>query len=120
MLFFIQAQAFTGDADGPNNMDLFVHGKTVSEAIVAWKKHFEDWDMPDDKVRCYHLRTAVRGPNGVLPWEQMQCTEVECEGGDGPVVCPGCEAVEGTSEWGTVGDGFDGYCPSCADKRDPG
>lgn len=33
-------------------------------------------------------------------------------------VCPDCGAVEGSPEWGTVGDGFDGYCPSCADKRD--
>lgn len=32
--------------------------------------------------------------------------------------CPRCGAVEGTHEWGTVGDGFDGYCPSCADKRE--
>jgi hypothetical protein len=32
--------------------------------------------------------------------------------------CPDCGAVEGTPEWGTVGDGFDGYCPSCADKRE--
>ena len=32
--------------------------------------------------------------------------------------CPGCGAVEGTDDWGTVGDGFDGYCPSCADERD--
>jgi hypothetical protein len=33
-------------------------------------------------------------------------------------VCPECAAVEGEPEWGTVGDGFDGYCPSCADKRE--
>lgn len=32
--------------------------------------------------------------------------------------CPGCDAVEGTEKWGTVGDGFDGYCPSCADERE--
>lgn len=32
--------------------------------------------------------------------------------------CAECGAVEGTPEWGTVGDGFDGYCPSCADKRE--
>ena len=37
---------------------------------------------------------------------------------DDVTVCPGCGAVEGTAEWGTVGDGFDGYCPSCADQRD--
>lgn len=35
-----------------------------------------------------------------------------------PEVCPGCEAIEGEPEWGTVGDGFDGYCASCADKRE--
>jgi hypothetical protein len=30
-------------------------------------------------------------------------------------VCPRCGAVEGTPEWGTVGDGYDGYCPTCSD-----
>jgi hypothetical protein len=38
--------------------------------------------------------------------------------GDPVEVCPECGAIEGTPEWGTVGDGFDGYCPDCADKRD--
>lgn len=33
------------------------------------------------------------------------------------VECPDCQAIEGTPAWGTVGDGFDGYCPSCADAR---
>lgn len=33
-------------------------------------------------------------------------------------VCLDCGAVEGSPEWGTVGDGFDGYCGSCADKRE--
>lgn len=32
--------------------------------------------------------------------------------------CSGCGAIEGTPEWGTVGDGHDGYCPACADKRE--
>lgn len=30
--------------------------------------------------------------------------------------CRRCGAVPGTSEYGTVGDGFDGLCPSCADQ----
>ncbi len=38
--------------------------------------------------------------------------------GDQSEVCPSCGAVEGELEWGTVGDGFDGYCASCADKRE--
>lgn len=38
--------------------------------------------------------------------------------GEEAVVCPDCQAIEGTEEWGTVGDGYDGYCPSCADKRE--
>jgi len=38
--------------------------------------------------------------------------------GDPACACPGCGAIEGEPEWGTVGDGFDGYCPSCADKRE--
>lgn len=38
--------------------------------------------------------------------------------GDDPCQCPDCGAIEGEPEWGTVGDGFDGYCGSCADKRE--
>ena len=38
--------------------------------------------------------------------------------GEETEVCPGCGAIEGLPEWGTVGDGFDGYCPSCADRRE--
>lgn len=37
--------------------------------------------------------------------------------GEPATVCPSCSAIEGEPEWGTVGDGFDGYCPSCADRR---
>jgi hypothetical protein len=31
--------------------------------------------------------------------------------------CRACGAVEGTPEWGTVGDGYDGLCATCADKE---
>ncbi len=33
-------------------------------------------------------------------------------------VCSKCNAIEGSPEWGTVGDGFDGMCPCCADKEE--
>jgi hypothetical protein len=33
--------------------------------------------------------------------------------------CRECGAVPGTPEYGTVGDGFDGLSPSCADKAEP-
>ena len=45
-------------------------------------------------------------------------TERLCESCLEQVTCPECSAVEGTEKWGTVGDGYDGYCPSCADKRE--
>jgi hypothetical protein len=45
----------------------------------------------------------------VLTWSWVDLTDVRCLG---------CGAIEGTEEYGTVGDGFDGYCPSCADKRE--
>jgi hypothetical protein len=32
--------------------------------------------------------------------------------------CRKCGAYPGTSEYGTLGDGFDGLCPSCADKAE--
>lgn len=33
--------------------------------------------------------------------------------------CRECGAIPGTDAYGTVGDGFDGLCPSCADKAEP-
>lgn len=36
----------------------------------------------------------------------------------GDTACSECGAVEGTAEYGTVGDGFDGLCPNCADKAE--
>lgn len=39
--------------------------------------------------------------------------------GEQAEVCRGCGAIEGLPDWGTVGDGFDGFCGSCADKREP-
>jgi predicted metal-dependent peptidase len=38
---------------------------------------------------------------------------------DDDEACRECGAVPGTPEYGTVGDGFDGLCPSCADKAEP-
>src|SRR5215472_4379030 len=43
--------------------------------------------------------------------EHVEAMQDELEAADAEV-CPGCGAVEGTEAWGTVGDGFDGYCPS--------
>lgn len=42
------------------------------------------------------------------------------EGAEAPDddTCWKCGAVPGTSAYGTVGDGFDGLCPSCADKEE--
>ena len=33
-------------------------------------------------------------------------------------VCPKCGDFVGSETYGTVGDGFDGLCPSCADKAE--
>lgn len=50
------------------------------------------------------------GKAWVMTWELV----------DNPMACRECGAIEGTEEYGTVGDGFDGLCPSCADKADHG
>jgi len=39
--------------------------------------------------------------------------------GEDPMVCE-CGAIEGEPEWGTVGDGYGGLCPACADKEETG
>jgi hypothetical protein len=70
-----------------------------------------DQDCPDDAT------SYKDGSAG--DWVCIEIEEAPADAEvDEPEVCPECGAVEGTEEWGTVGDGFDGYCPSCADKRE--
>lgn len=57
-----------------------------------------------DSIKCVAMRDGT--------------SEEFCESCLEDVTCPGCGAIEGTEDYGTVGDGFDGYCPSCADKRE--
>lgn len=88
----------------------------------AWKLASPD-DEPGKTYSCDCCGKSVLNveqcwaPGGLETWACVECRGDAGEHEDDEC-CPGCGAVEGTPEWGTVGDGFDGYCPSCADKRE--
>lgn len=75
-------------------------------------------ETEDEEFECDGAIVSEGKDNGayVLGWRWVSFSGVS--GFDKETACPDCGAIEGTSEWGTVGDGFDGYCPSCADKRE--
>jgi hypothetical protein len=90
----------------------------VETFIQAAKNHGES-DDPDHEVGDLQdmLRAAFRLllPGQVKAFARDPKVEIVLDAGES---CPECRAVEGTEDWGTVGDGYDGYCPSCADKRE--
>lgn len=68
--FMIVAQCHTGDADGPNNMDLLVTAAGVTQARALWRQHFDGWDMPDT-IDMYSLPTGWPNVEGVLAWADL-------------------------------------------------
>ena len=90
----------------------------IETYIQAAKNHGE-LDDPDHEVGDLQdmLRIAFRLllPGQVKAFGRAPEVEAVLDAGE---ACPECRAVEGTDDWGTVGDGYDGYCPSCADKRE--
>lgn len=66
----------------------------------------------DDECEIDDAPATSAGDGGtwVAAWVWVSNDDVE--------VCEECGAIPGTAEYGTVGDGFDGLCPSCADKAE--
>jgi hypothetical protein len=64
-----------------------------------------------DRVIEEFLRHLGHGDMADLWREQVRSAD------DAAAPCRTCGAVPGTPDYGTVGDGYDGLCPSCADKE---
>lgn len=85
------------------------------EQAVAWLK--EAFDCADANFGAWPGGDPITGETSLAADEVTKDMLFEVDG-DQPEICPGCGAIEGEPDWGTVGDGFDGYCGSCADKRE--
>lgn len=59
-------RATTPDGD---NVDLIVRAISREHAEVAWRDHFDGWDLPDRPYSITVLPQA--GPPGVIPWEAL-------------------------------------------------
>lgn len=74
-LYYIRAEAHTGDADGPANMDLFVHADAPSNAVKLWGQHYAEWGQPDDdKVLVYDV-SQLAICESVMDWDHIPCTQ---------------------------------------------
>ncbi len=105
------------DDNGEFECDNYIvsEGDDNGAYVMGWRwVSFEDTPMSKICSCCHEEPTekVVKMRDGT--------TDTLCETCLEDVTCPteGCGAIEGTEKWGTVGDGFDGYCPSCADKRE--
>lgn len=93
------------------NVALRVTAKGFDDAV---KKLKEKLDCADANFGAWDNGNPILG-EATLNGPVTKDTLFEIDG-DVPEVCPKCEAIEGSEAWGTVGDGYNGYCPSCADK----
>lgn len=90
-------------------------------AHVKAASHREAVKLLDEALDCIELDYRRDHENGVIELTEASMSddpELYAVDHDDAFVCPGCGAVEGEPEWGTVGDGAFGYCPACADKEE--
>jgi len=89
------------------------------ETFIQAAKNHGELDDPDHEVGDLQdmLRVAFRLmlPGQVKAFARDPKVDAVLDAGE---ACIKCRAVPETDGYGTVGDGFDGYCPSCADKRE--
>jgi hypothetical protein len=71
-------------------------------------------EYTDDELEIDDNPVVSHGDDGVWvsAWVWVSDEDVEA--------CTECGAIPGTPTYGTVGDGYDGLCPSCADKAEDG
>jgi len=62
---------------GGENVDLIVRAVSREHAVIAWRNHFDGWDLPDRPTSVTVLPQA--GPPGALPWEGFESDEEEGE-----------------------------------------
>lgn len=95
--------------------------KLQAVAQVQAASHKEAAKLLEDNMDSIELEYRALYDTGAIELtEASLCADPELYAVDHEeiVICPECGAVEGEPEWGTVGDGHDGYCPNCADKRE--
>ena len=103
--------------------ELITEGLTFAECLAVFGKiqhETKPWleaysnavETSDELETDDHPIVSIGDDPGafVLTWTWVTDDDAE--------VCSECRAIPGSPEYGTVGDGFDGLCPSCADKAE--
>lgn len=86
--------------------------------LVQWEMEFDAESAADAARQALIVHRDKNSRAVVFTVLDQDGEQVTVDLDDEDVICPGCGAIEGSDEYGTVGDRFDGYCPSCADHRD--
>lgn len=59
------------------NVDLIVRAISREHAVLAWRDHFDGWDLPDRPTSVTVLPQA--GPPGAIPWSEFNADEGDDE-----------------------------------------
>lgn len=62
---------------GGDNIDLIVRAISREHAVLAWRDHFDGWDLPDRPTSVTVLPHV--GPPGALPWSDFNADEGDDE-----------------------------------------
>lgn len=100
--------------DGKHEIDNAItsEGDDNGAYVLTWSwVSFEDTPLSKTCYQCgadtekvVEMRDGTKEPLCKTCIEELACVD--------------CGAIEGTEEYGTPGDGFDGRCPNCADKHE--
>lgn len=91
------------------NINVFDAATPTDAARKAWSQ----MRKPDSTANVFDIADET----GNITHIDLQELDEEDDFDEEP--CRLCGAVPGTPEYGTVGDGYDGMCPSCADAEEP-
>jgi hypothetical protein len=118
------------EGSGEIDISLLVKENDSGRAVELFMTYFGLNDVFDGNLLIYRV-SLDDIPMGSLGWEQKGGMEYigkktvsewvsgkTREEDEDYAPCTKCGAAPGTPEYGTVGDGFDGLCPSCADKKE--
>ncbi|MER9436728.1 hypothetical protein NKJ04_17695 [Mesorhizobium sp. M0618] len=79
---------------------------------IAFENYEDEGNLEIDRQGDETAMVSISEDDGayVLAWQWVSNDEAD--------ICTECGDHPGSETYGTVGDGYDGLCPSCADKAE--
>lgn len=95
--------------DWKKNARSDLHKRYFQAAVEAYHRDGET-EVTEEGDDTVMVSPSDDGGAYVMAWVWVSDDEAD--------ICPECGDFPGSDTYGTVGDGFDGLCPSCADKAE--